>query len=217
MSTQTRVDGTHNLIRLTILAALVALLTLATVQRAEANQSGPAVNDQSELAIAICQGGGGTATVDTVRTPASGLVGVRVRCTGGWADGMDCRIATWGTVCTFNAPQPNVDDSLPPLEGAEQVDMTPDLTPEIVDDSIDPVVVEEVVDESATPEPDATDEPVVNEPEIVEDVIDTDIVEDPIQEEQWTDSVDVVEPIQIEEAPQDLEYYDSSEIIILAP
>ncbi len=208
MSTQTRVDGTHNLIRLTLLAALVGLLTLATVQRAEANQSGPTVNDQSELAIAICQGGGGTATVDTVRTPASGLVGVRVRCTGGWADGMDCRIATWGTVCTFNAPQPNVDDSLPPLEGAEQVDLTPELNPEIVDDSIDPVVAEE----STT-----ADEPVVDEPEVVEDVVDTDIVEDPIQEEQWTDSVDVVEPIQIEEAPQDLEFYDSSEIIILGP
>jgi hypothetical protein len=215
-----RIDR-QNLTRMSLLVALLAVLALATVQRVKANQSGSTVNEQSEFQIAMCRGAGGIDTVISIRTPGSGLMGTIIMCKGGLLDGMFCKNTQLGTWCTFDYIRPEEGATLPTTGEIEQVDTTSLPTLETVDETIDPVVAEDVVDESTTPEPDATDEPVVDEPEIVEDVVDTDIVEDPaldpVQDTQWTDSVDVVEPVQIEEAPQDVEYFDSSEIIILGP
>jgi hypothetical protein len=213
---------------MSLLVVLLAGLALATVQRAEANQSGPGVNERSEFQIALCQAGGGVATVSSIRTVGSGLMGTIIMCSGGLLDGMFCKNTQLGTWCSFGFIRPEEDTTLPTTGEIEQVDNTPVWTPDIVDDTVAPIEAEEPVEdvadpveESTTPEPEATDEPVVDEPETVEEVVDTDIVEepvqDPVQDTQWTDSVEVVEPVQIEEAAQEVEYFDSSEIIILGP
>ena len=62
MKTQTL--GIQHLIRTVLFAAIVRILALTTVQRAGANQSGPSVNDRVEFQIALCEAGGGTASVE---------------------------------------------------------------------------------------------------------------------------------------------------------
>ena len=140
-----RTISTRHLMRAVVMAAVILVLALTSIQRASANQSGPTVNERSEFQKALCEAGGGTATIDTTRTVGSGLVGVKVTCTGGLLDGMKCLNAKVGTVCTFSAPTLDQEYVLEPVGTIEQVPADPVLTPVTADQTVEPGTVEEPV------------------------------------------------------------------------
>ncbi len=168
-----------------IVAIGVLAVLLGNGMQAHANQSGSTVNEASEFQIGLCRLGGGIDTVDVTRT-GDGLIGVKVRCNGGYLDGMECWNGRYtGTYCFFAKPEshtssggqslPHVDVVVEAVEPGtvEDVEIVQDIAP--VEESVDPTVAEEpeVTEEAVDPLP-----PVVEETPVVETVPDVDVVEE---------------------------------------
>lgn len=174
MATQTQI--TRQFIRATILAALVALLALTTVQRAGAQQTDQTSYDNSLGQIALCELAGGTAEVDHYQT-GGGFYATTVICHGGLLDGMVCINNPSGTACSIAWFTPEVDDdAVAPIDEIE-------IAPEPIDSpQIDDGAVEiepsidlgmgdaDIAGEFGEPAPDPTAEPIVDETVIVEEV-----------------------------------------------
>lgn len=204
----TRTLGTRHLTRTVAIAAFILMLALTTTQRAGANQSGPTVNEATQFQIALCEAGGGTATVEAERTVNAGLAFTKVRCTGGLLDGMFCYNGQFtGThQCTFGR---TAQRDMPDVETTgvfEEAPPDPVLTPVTVDATVDsgtveeplaeqPVVVEESVDPGTAEEPVTadTDGAVDDEPEIDQETVTPDEAADPIVDEPVIEEVPVVE------------------------
>jgi hypothetical protein len=199
--------GTQHLMRTVVMAAFIAMLALTTTQRASANQSGPGVNEASEFQMALCQAGGGTATIEVERTGHAGLAFTKVRCTGGLLDGMFCYNGQYsGTQCWFNHTGPQQSQDVDPVGGIEQVPTHPIETSDPVFEAeenapaeepvvIQPEVVEESVDPGTAEEPatDQGDGSVDDLPEITEDVVEPVVAEEPAVDGPVFDEVPTVE------------------------
>ena len=214
-----RTFGTQHLMRTVVMAVFILMLALTTTQRAGANQSGPTVNDATQFQAALCQAGGGTATIEVERTGHAGLAFTKVRCTGGMLDGMFCYNGQYsGTQCWFNHAGPQQSQDADPVGGIEQAPTHPIETSDPVFEveenapAEEPVVDQpEVVAESV--DPGTTEEPMTDEgdgsvddlPEIIEDVVEPVVAEDPavdspvIEEiptvEESVDTGEVIEPV----------------------
>jgi hypothetical protein len=82
----------------------IAVLGLAFMpSAARAAQSSQEISEGTAYQVALCEAGGGTATVDVKRT-VEGVVSTTVKCTGGLLDGVNCDNMNIGTFCSFAAP-----------------------------------------------------------------------------------------------------------------
>ena len=117
--------GQRTAVRTIVLAACLVLLALSTAQRASANESGPAVDDPATNMINLCRALGGTAIVDSYRTPSARSV--VVGCKGGLLDGLWCTYHTQlGTSCVFAYSPPVEEPRVPPTGG---IDVPEDMAP----------------------------------------------------------------------------------------
>jgi hypothetical protein len=214
-----RTFGTQHLIRTVAVAAFVVMLTFTMTQRAGANQSGPGVNDATQFQAALCQAGGGTATIEVERTGHAGLAFTKVRCTGGMLDGMFCYNGQYsGTQCWFNHTGPQQSQDVDPVGGIEQAPTHPIETSDHVFGTEENAPAEEpvveqtgVVEESV--DPGTAEAPVTDEgdgsvddlPEITEDVVEPVVAEEPVLDgpvfeevptvEESVDTGEVIEPV----------------------
>jgi hypothetical protein len=202
-----RTFGTQHLMRTVAVAAFVVMLTFTMTQRAGANQSGPGVNDATQFQAALCQAGGGTATIEVERTGHAGLAFTKVRCTGGILDGMFCYNGQYsGTQCWFNHTGPQQSQDVDPVGGIEQVPTHPIETSDPVFEAeenapaeepvvIQPEVVEESVDPGTAEEPatDQGDGSVDDLPEITEEEVEPVVAEEPAVDGPVFEEVSTVE------------------------
>lgn len=196
-----RASSLQYTVRISIAMVLIALLAVVLVGQASANQSGPGVNESSEFQQKICQGGGGTATVDVNRT-IEGITGVHVRCKGGWFDGLHCYNGRYtGTYCFFESQVQSQDDVVEPTGGIEENTGEVIDTPIVADEVFEPDLVEDPLVE----QPEVTHDPLLDEPEVIEDVVEPIVAEDPLVEEVTDPIVDVpvvdevIEPVVAED------------------
>jgi hypothetical protein len=89
MTTLTTRSMTPTLIRAIALLAVVTALLLSVTARAGAQPNGDGGTAAGTGQVLLCQGGGGTATVDVPRT-TDGPIYTAVRCHGGAFDGLYC-------------------------------------------------------------------------------------------------------------------------------
>src|SRR4029079_8074197 len=149
MATQT--FGMQHLVRTVLFATTVAVLAVTSIQRAEANQSGPGVNDPAQYQKALCEAAGGVGTIEVFRTVGSGLTDVQVNCKGGLLDGLRCDNHTdpvLGTICVFLAP---------PLGGGQGTRTTTSVSEVPADQVLTPI--DDVADPASTEQP-SVDQPV---------------------------------------------------------
>lgn len=106
--------------RLILLSACVAMLALATAQRASANQQGDPVG-AGNVMIDYCRGLGGTATIRVGRVGDGSVRWTSVKCTGG-GQPFDCSFYGNGeTFCIFGLVRPVEDfHDIQPLVPIEQ-------------------------------------------------------------------------------------------------
>jgi hypothetical protein len=194
MTTQT--FGMQHLIRSVLFAAIVAVLVVTSIQRAEANQSGPGVNDPAQFQKALCEAAGGVGTIEVFRTVGSGLTDVQVNCKGGLLDGLRCDNHTdpvLGTICAFLAPPPSGSQGTRPTTGVNEVPADQVLTP--IDEVADPASTEQpsvnqpvtgdvTADPGTATDPIVSDEPgtVIDQPVVADDSVDPVITGEPIIE-----------------------------------
>jgi hypothetical protein len=194
MTTQT--IGMQHLVRTVLFAAIVAVLALTSIQRAEANQSGPGVNDPSQFQKALCEAAGGVGTIEVFRTVGSGLTDVQVNCKGGLLDGLRCDNHTdpvLGTICVFLAPPPGGQGNSRPTTSVKEIPADQVLTP--IDEVADPAPteqpsVDQPVTGDVTADPGTVTDPivsddggtVVDQPVVVDDSVYPVITEDPVIE-----------------------------------
>jgi hypothetical protein len=220
MTTQT--FGKQHLVRTFLFAAIVAVLAVTSVQRASANQSGPSINDQVEFQIALCEGAGGTASVDSVvRTPGNGLSGVLVRCHGGLLDGMTCATGPAGSECFWPARPAGGSHGTRPTTSVNDVDSGQVLMP--IDAVADPATtgqpsVDQPVTGDVTADPGTVTDPIVSDdggavvdqpvvadetgdPNVAGDQVDTDqpVIEPAYPVETTTTPGTLIDPIQYDQ------------------
>jgi len=181
---QSRTLGTY-LRRTVLFAAIVAILAVTSIQRAEANQSGPGVNDPAQFQKALCEAAGGVGTIEVFRTVGSGLTDVQVNCKGGLLDGLRCDNHTdpvLGTICAFLAPPP----------GGNRGNSRPTT-------SVNDVPADQVLTPSdAVDEPAPADQPSVDQPATGDATADPGPVTDPIVADDGGTVVD--QPVVAEES-----------------
>jgi hypothetical protein len=200
MATQT--FGMQHLVRTVLFAAIVAVLAVTSIQRAEANQSGPGVNDPAQYQKALCEAAGGVGTIEVFRTVGSGLTDVQVNCKGGLLDGLRCDNHTdpvLGTICVFLAPPLGGGQGTRPTTSVSEVPADQVLTP--IDEVADPASteqpsVDQPVSGDTTADPGTVTESivsddggtVVDQPVVVDESVYPVITEDPVIEPAPADS-----------------------------
>jgi hypothetical protein len=103
ITTATRSLRQSMLLRLILLSACVAMLALATAQRASANQQGDPVG-AGNVMVDYCRGLGGTATIDVARYGDGSVRWTTVKCSGG-GQPFECNFYGNGeTICDFGKP-----------------------------------------------------------------------------------------------------------------
>jgi hypothetical protein len=197
MTTQT--FGMQHLIRSVLFAAIVAVLAVTSIQRAEANQSGPGVNDPAQFQKALCEAAGGVGTIEVFRTVGSGLTDVQVNCKGGLLDGLRCDNHTdpvLGTICAFLAPPPSGGQGTRPTTSVTEIPADQVLTP--IDEVADPASTEQPSVDQTTGGDVTANPGTVTEPIVSDD--DGTVVDQPVVADDSVDPVITGEPI-IEPAP----------------
>lgn len=201
--------STRHLVRSVLIAAFIVMLALTTAQRTSANQSGPGVNDSTQFQAALCQAGGGTATIEVERTVNAGLAYTKVRCTGGILDGMFCYNGQYtGTYCTFGRTLPQ-DQPFADASGViEQVSVEPVQAPVTEDEVIQPAPAEQSTPESEAgdaeqaedPEADSGDGQVADQPGTVDESVEPVVADEPVIEDAPV-SQPTFEVVDIQELP----------------
>ena len=169
MTTQTQIA--RQFVRATILAALVAVLALTSVQRAGAEQTISTTYDNSAGQAMLCELAGGTVEYFEARD-LDGYPTVTVICHGGLLDGMVCSNGRSGTACSIYRFVLEVDDDS--VTTVDEIEVAPERreSPQIDDRA---VVIEPAIDpglgsEPVNPEPSPTAEPIVDAPETLDEI-----------------------------------------------
>ena len=145
----------RHLIRSIIIAAGVAAFALSATQRVGAEEQSVDLAALGTYQAALCEAGGGTATVDTVRT-GDGLLAVRVECTGGTLDGWTCTNVQGFTDCYFAGQKPEptspvTDNAVEPTGGVETESELSVLTANVAAHVVAPTGGVEVVEDGSQP------------------------------------------------------------------
>jgi len=131
--------GRSGWIRTLVVTVGIALLVLTLMPPAVRAETSEGVRDNTLWQVALCEAGGGKATVTTAeRTVSGGLLSTTVECHGGILDGVHCYNSSLGTLCNGGtagsvSPEPGsqtwpLEEILPVLENGSPEQINDILT-----------------------------------------------------------------------------------------